>query len=81
MKTTIDISDIVLKEAGELAAKERTTLSALVEEGLRTVIDERKQRKPFRFRKVTFKGTGLTPEAQGMSWDEIRELSYEDRGD
>jgi hypothetical protein len=35
MRTTLDIKDHLLKEAKALAARERTTLTRLIEEGLR----------------------------------------------
>ncbi len=80
MKTTIDIADPVLEEAKTLAAKEGTTLRALVEDGLRRVLIERKQRKTKPFKPVVFGGEGLTPEFKDKSWAEIIEASYEGRG-
>lgn len=80
MKTTIQIPDSLFEEARKLAQRERTTLKALVEEGLRRIISERKRRNGFRLRKVTFKGQGLQPHLAGASWEHIRELSYEGRG-
>jgi hypothetical protein len=76
MKTTIDIADPILHEARRLAQREGTTLRALVEDGLRRVVSHRSKNKPYRFRLVTSGGGGLTPEAQQMSWSEIRDLSY-----
>ena len=63
-----------------MAQRERTTLRALVEQGLRRVIAERKRRGGFRLRKATFKGRGVQPHLAGASWEQIRELSYEGRG-
>jgi mRNA-degrading endonuclease RelE of RelBE toxin-antitoxin system len=40
MKTTVDIPQSLLDEAKKLAANHRTTVKALVEEGLRHVISE-----------------------------------------
>jgi hypothetical protein len=77
MKTTIDISDPILREARKLATREGTTLRALVEEGLRRVITEKKRKRSFRLHLVTSGGQGLRPELQDASWDEIRDLSYE----
>ena len=77
MKTTIDIADPILREARKLASQEGTTLRALVEQGLRHVISERKQKRPFRLRLVTSGGQGLRPELRDASWDTIRDLSYE----
>jgi hypothetical protein len=80
MKTTIQIPDSLLEEARKLAQRDRTTLKALVEQGLRQVIADRKRRSGFRLRKATFKGQGLNPQLAGASWEQIRELSYEGRG-
>ena len=81
MKTTLDISDPLLREARTVAARERTTLRALVEQGLRRVLAERKRKTGFRLRDASFKGgRGLHPDVQNLSWDQIRELSYEGRG-
>ncbi|BFU96537.1 MAG: hypothetical protein NTNFB02_32590 [Nitrospira sp.] len=80
MKTTIQISDSLFEEARKLAHRERTTLKALVEQGLRLIVSERKRRNGFRLRKATFKGQGLQPRLSGASWEQIRELSYEGRG-
>jgi predicted nucleic acid-binding protein len=58
MKTTLDIPDPLLREARKIAARERTTLRALVEQGLRKVIAERKATRPFRLRDASFGGRG-----------------------
>jgi hypothetical protein len=80
MKTTLDISDPLLRDARKIAAREGTTLRALVEQGLRQVVTQKKRRQAFRLRKVTFRGRGLRPELRDASWEEIRNLSYGDRG-
>ena len=80
MKTTVQIPDSLFEEARKVAHRDRTTLKALVEEGLRRIISERKRRNTFQLRKATFKGKGLQPHLAGASWDKIRELSYEGRG-
>jgi Bacterial antitoxin of type II TA system, VapB len=80
MKITIEISDSLLEEARKLAAKEGTTVRALVEQGLRRVVAERKSRSVFKLRKATFRGDGLQPSAAGATWDQIRDAIYEGRG-
>jgi Bacterial antitoxin of type II TA system, VapB len=80
MKTTIQIPDSLFEEARKLAHRQRTTLKALVVEGLRRVVSEHKRRSRFRLRKATFRGNGLQPHLAGASWEQIRELSYEGRG-
>jgi Bacterial antitoxin of type II TA system, VapB len=78
MKTTLDISDPLLREARKVAAREGTTLRALVEQGLRQVVAEKKRKSPFRLRKASFKGDGLRQDA---GWDRLRDLIYEGRGE
>jgi hypothetical protein len=80
MKTTVEISEALLNEARELATKERTTLRVLIEEGLRRVTTERRRRKPFKLRDVSFQGKGLQPPLAGASWQQIRDAAYEGRG-
>ncbi len=80
MKTTVEIPDDLLREAKRLAAEEGTTVRALVEQGLRTVIAARRAGGTFRLRRVTFRGHGLRPEAAAHGWGRIRELIYEGRG-
>lgn len=79
MKTTIEISDALLREARKLAAREGVTLRALVERGLHRVIAETK-RPPFRMRDGSVGGGWLHPDVRDLSWQQIRELSYEGRG-
>jgi hypothetical protein len=53
---------------------------ALVEEGLRHVLEERKGRQPFQLRKASFAGNGLQPGQAEGNWAEVRDLIYEGRG-
>ena len=80
MKTTVHIPDSLLEDARKIAGEEHTTIKALIEEGLRRTIDDRKKKHVFRLRKATFKGNGLHPNAAGAPWEKIREMSYEGRG-
>jgi hypothetical protein len=76
MKTTLDISDPLLSEARALAARERVTLRALVEQGLRHVVREKKRKAKFVLRDMAFKGKGLRPEIADAGWERIRDLAY-----
>ena len=80
MKTTIEISDPLLETARQVASREKTTVRALVEEGLRKIIEERQHGPGFKLRRVTFKGNGLQPQVAGASWEQIREMVYEGHG-
>jgi hypothetical protein len=81
MKTTIDISDAVLEETRRIAADERTTLRALVEEGLRSVIASRPGGRRFRLRDAAFHGgNGLRREFAEGGFERVRDTIYEGRG-
>ena len=80
MKTTVEISDSLMREARKLAAREGVTFRALVERSLQRALVEAKQQKPFKLRRLSFKGNGLRPELKGAPWEKIRELIYEGHG-
>jgi hypothetical protein len=72
MKTDVEIEDLLLRDARALAARDGTTVGALVEEGLRARL------APFRLRDASFGGSGLQPEAAAAGCGVLREWSYED---
>ncbi len=80
MKTTVDIPDALFEEARETAKLQNTTLKALLVEGLRAAINNRKKPEKFRLRDESFGGEGLTPEFRDATWEQIRDMTYEGRG-
>lgn len=80
MKTTVEIADPLLDAARVTAAKEGTTVRALIEEALRRLLQDRKARRGFRLRKASFRGQGLQPGMREGDWEQLRELIYEGRG-
>jgi hypothetical protein len=80
MKTTVEISDSLLREVRKLAAREGVTLRTLVERGLHRVVAETTKRAPFKLRRASFRGKGRQPELRDASWDRVRDLAYEGRG-
>ncbi len=81
MKTTIELPDAALDEARRIAAREGTSLRALIEEGLRRVLaDRRRRRTSFKLRDASFGGQGLSPEFEGESWPAVRDAIYRERG-
>jgi len=81
MKTTVEISDALFEEAKAVASRERTTVRALIEDGLRRVLGERRTgRQAFVLRQASFKGRGLQPHVAEGGWERLRELTYEGRG-
>lgn len=77
MKTTIELSDAILERAKALAAREGTTVRALVEDGLRQVLKSRASKQRFELRDAAVDGHGLQPEFAAASWDSIRAAIYE----
>lgn len=80
MKTTVEISDALAKEAKALARREKTTLRALIETGLRQLLRERRRTDAFQLRDASFEGRGLQPEFRDADWQRLRDAAYEERG-
>lgn len=80
MKTTVEISDDLLKRTQQAAKSEGTTLRALLEEGLRLALNARQSRRRAQFTFPTFGKGGLRDEFQGASWQEIRDTIYREPG-
>ena len=80
MKTTIEISDALFDAARRRARERGTTLRALVEEGLRTVLDSGPDGDAFELRDASVEGEGLRPDVSEGGWDRIAGVAYEGRG-
>ena len=81
MKTTIVIADDLLRRAKKLARAERTTLRALVEEGLRRVIAERRgPDRRFTLRDAAVNGRGIREGLGEGDWESVRDVIYRGRG-
>lgn len=77
MKTTVNLPDELLREAQEIARRERTTLRELLETGLRAVVAERTTSAPaFRLEDASVAGDGLNPEFRGAPWERVRDAIY-----
>ena len=80
MKTTVELPDALLREAKRVALREGTTVKALIERGLRSVVKGRGPGGGFTLRKASFRGDGLVAGRSLHDWDTIRDLSYSERG-
>ncbi len=80
MKTTIEISDELGREAKAHAARENITLRELFERGVRMAIKADQENSGFVLRDGSVGGHGLQPEFQGADWARLREAVYEGRG-
>jgi hypothetical protein len=79
MKTTVDLPEVLVHEAQEVARAEGTTLRALVEDGLRAALARRRSGRRFQLADASVDGNGLRPEFQDAGWDELRSAIYGDR--
>ena len=74
MKTTIEMSDPLFKAAKELAQRRQTTLRALIEEGLRRVINDSQiqAKSAFKLQKASVGGkAGLMSEPE--NWQQLEQ--------
>jgi hypothetical protein len=76
VKTTIEISDPLLVRAKRHARKIGKPLRALVEEGLRRVLDDTPSRSPHKLRDLSFGRAGDPNPLEGMSWQDLRDEIY-----
>jgi hypothetical protein len=79
MKVSLEIDDELLARAKALAARDGMTIDALVEEGLRKVLD-RDGRRQFRLRSASFCGQGLGEDQRQDDWNAVRDEIYSGRG-
>jgi hypothetical protein len=80
MKTTLEIPKPLFDQAKRVAAREGTTLRAIIEAGLRRELRQRREGRDFVLRDVRVAGSGLQPEYQDVAWDNLRDAIYEGRG-
>ena len=80
MKTTLEISTPLLRRAKKIAARDGTTLRALVEESLAQTLTRRTKIPAKLPPHVTVGGSGLNPEFAAGGWEKIRNTLYEGRG-
>lgn len=80
MKTTVEIADPLLNKARRRAAREGTTVRALIERGLRHVLADEGAAGTFTLRDASFRGHGLQAGVRNLTWEQLRDLAYEGRG-
>lgn len=80
MKTTVEISDSLFAKARRHATRNGLTMKALIELGLRRVVEDKPAQPGFRLRDASVAGEGLQADMQDADWDRIRAAIYEGRG-
>jgi hypothetical protein len=76
VKTTIDIADSLFDRAKRHSRKTGRPLRALVEEGLRRVLEEPKARAPYRLPDRSVGDRRGTNPLASMTWQELRAHIY-----
>jgi hypothetical protein len=78
VKTTVEISDSLFRDAKRYAARQGIPLREVIERGLQMAIKgERQPRRRFRLKTITTKGEGLAVDGD---WNKIRSMIYEGHG-
>ena len=80
MKTTIELPEALFAKAKRVARARGMTLKALIEQGLRQVLAEKKDAPAFKLRDASVGGTGLSAEYQNATWEQMRDTLYGGRG-
>ena len=80
MKTTIETSDDLAKQAKTYAASQNITMRALIEQALRQVLRKRRPVVNFQLRDASVDGQGLQDEFRNATWADIQKAAYEGRG-
>lgn len=76
MKTTIELPDPLFAQARRYADAHNMSMKALIEQGLRTVMAEKKAAKPFKLRDGSVSGQGLSPTWRDAGWEQMRDALY-----
>lgn len=81
MKTTIEIADDLFERTQRLARKEKTTFRSLTEQGLRMVLERKRQHAAkVKWKPVTFGKGGLKEDFKDWNWAKVRDAIYEGHG-
>ena len=79
MKTTIEIQDELLTRAKSRAKNTGRTLRSLVEDGLRQVLADDGPKERYELPDLSVGGPEGPDPLASYSWEELRDLIYEDR--
>jgi len=80
MKTTIELPEALFAKAKRYARAHKTTLKALIEQGLRLKLAEKDDGPHFKLRDASVNGKGMNPEYSDASWERLRDTLYKERG-
>lgn len=75
MKTTVDISEKLLKKAKAAAKSKNTTLKQIIEDSLRLSLGLAQPRK-FKLKEASFGDEAASKAFPTLEWEKIREVVY-----
>lgn len=78
MKTTVDISEQLLARARSYASESGCSLSAVIEEGLRKLLDTRTSGIQYRLSDLSVGTPTDADPLESYSWPELRAMIYGD---
>lgn len=82
MKTTVELSDALMAELKARARNENTTMREAMETAIRRYLDSFEHSgKGYRLRNNSFRGSGVCERIDEGSWEQLRGIVYEGRGD
>jgi hypothetical protein len=76
MKTTVDIQTALLERARRHARKVGKPLRAIIEEGLRRVLDAEHEPAPYRLPDRSTGESGGTNPLEALTWQDLRDEIY-----
>jgi hypothetical protein len=76
MKTTVEISDALLERARRYARRIGKPLRAVIEEGLRRVLEGETRQTRYRLPDRSVGKAGATNPLENLSWQELRDEIY-----
>lgn len=81
MKTTVELSDALMRELKAEASRKNASMRMLMETALRLYLDRQKsEESPYSFANHSFKGNGVCEGVEEGAWERIRSEIYEGRG-
>jgi hypothetical protein len=76
MKTTVNLPDELLRTAQEIARRDSTTVTELIETGLRSELKQRSGESTFVLEDASVDGQGLQPAFRDAGWEQVRDAIY-----
>ncbi|MFM8270364.1 MAG: DUF6364 family protein [Pseudomonadota bacterium] len=81
MKTTVEISEKLLKTAKKYAAERGLSLKTVIESALRNMIESNKRPIRFSLKDGSVEGKGISKEFENEDWKGLRQAIYKGRGE